>query len=195
MPSRKQVIRLAELLASAPTVSYREHEVFVRIRAALESAGVPYASDRYGNLIAQTGPRRPRGRPVAFTAHADHPGLVITSCRGRTAEARWLGGVQKKYFRGASVRVETAAGPVRARITSARTAPNGRIAWLRLSSRAPGAAGFDRWLGSRAVPSRRVLDPYEVGRRPARMRRRALSPARDGGRSPALPHLRGVHAR
>jgi aminopeptidase N len=137
VPSRRQVIRLAELLASAPTVSYREHEVFARIRAELDRAGVPYASDRWGNLLAQTCPSRPRGRPVAFTAHADHPGLIISSCRGRIADARWLGGVQKKYFRGTSVRIETADGPVRGKVISARPAANGRIAWLRLSLERP----------------------------------------------------------
>ncbi len=141
MPSRRQVIRLAELLASAPTVSYREHEVFARIRSELDRAGVPYASDRWGNLLAQWRTARPRGRPVAFTAHADHPGLIVTSCRGRTAEARWMGGVQKKYFRGSPVRIETAEGPVGGKVVSARPAPNGRIAWLRLSLDRPVPGG------------------------------------------------------
>jgi aminopeptidase N len=137
VPSRRQVIQLAELLASAPTVSYHEQEVFARIRARLDRAGVAYASDRWGNLIAHAGPRHPKGRPVAFTAHADHPGLIISSCNGRTAEARWLGGVQKRYFPGSAVRIETAEKWVRGRVLSARSGPNGRIAWARLRLEEP----------------------------------------------------------
>jgi endoglucanase len=123
---------LAALLASAPTVSYREHEVFLRIRRELERSGIPYATDRWGNLIARHRPARPKGRPVAFTAHADHPGLIITSCHGRLAEARWLGGVQERFFRGSAVRVETAEGSVNGHVIAARPGPSGRIAWVRL---------------------------------------------------------------
>lgn len=132
MPSRREALRLAELLASAPTVSYREHEVLARIRSELDRYGISYASDRWGNLLARYKGKRSRGRPVAFTAHADHPGLIVTSCRGMRAEARWMGGVQPRYFKGSKVRIETEDGPVRGRVTSFKIGPDKRVNAVRL---------------------------------------------------------------
>ena len=132
MSSRRDVLRLAELLASAPTVSYREHEVFARIRSELQRYGIPYATDRWGNLLARYRGKRVRGRSVAFTAHADHPGLIVTACNRRRAEARWLGGVQVHYFKGARVRIETEEGPVRGRVRRAILGANKRVAAVKL---------------------------------------------------------------
>ncbi|MBM3286747.1 MAG: M28 family peptidase [Candidatus Eisenbacteria bacterium] len=141
MPTRRDILRLAETLTSAPTVSYREHEVMARIRTELDRVGIPYASDRWGNLIARYRGPRPRGRPVAFTAHMDHPGLVVTASRGDLAVADWYGGVQPKYFAGARVRVETSEGPVRGRVLSCQLAPTGRVSSVRLRLARPVPVG------------------------------------------------------
>ena len=127
MPTRSEMVRLAERIASAPTAPYREHEVLGRIRAELDRIGLVYASDRWGNLLVRFRGSSPRGRPVAFTAHTDHPGLIITEATGKRAAARWIGGVQPRYFPGAAVRVETPDGPVRGRVRSFSLGPNGRV--------------------------------------------------------------------
>lgn len=147
MTTRTPIIRLARLLASAPTVTYREHEVLRRIRMEIDRIGLASASDRWGNLYAVYRGARARGRPVAITAHTDHPGLVVSASSGRRAEARWLGGVQARYFRGGRVRVETPEGPVRGRIEGVEQNEAGRVVRvaLRLDREVPAGSvgGWD----------------------------------------------------
>ncbi len=157
MTSRREILRLAELLASAPTVSYREQEVLLRVRSELDRAGISHATDRWGNLIARYRAPSAKGRPVAFTAHADHPGFLITSCKGRTATARWMGGVQAKYFRGARVRLETVEGTVRGRVRSVRLGANGRVASVGLSLQRPVPVGA---IGNWDLPPFRLAGPW-----------------------------------
>ncbi|MBD3301205.1 MAG: hypothetical protein GF346_02005, partial [Candidatus Eisenbacteria bacterium] len=132
VPTRREIFRLAERIASAPTASYREHEVLSRIRSECDRIGLSYASDRWGNLLVRYRGPSPRGRPVAFTAHTDHPGLIVTAVKGKRADARWIGGVQKRYFANAPVRVETPDGPVRGRVRSVSLGPNKRVNRVRL---------------------------------------------------------------
>jgi putative aminopeptidase FrvX len=144
MPTRREVLRVAGVLASAPTVSYREHEALSRIRRELDRIGIDYASDPYGNLLARHRGPHARGRAVAVCAHTDHPGLIVETVAGRRAQARWIGGVQERYFPRARVRVETPDGPVRGHVVAYEKGPTGRVARVALMlERAvdPGAIG------------------------------------------------------
>ncbi len=139
---RSPIIRLARLLAEAPTTSYREHEVLHRIRGELDRIGMPHGSDRWGNLFAVYRARGSRGRPVAVTAHTDHPGLIVSSSSGRRAAARWLGGVQARYFkRGTSVRIEDPDGPIRGHVTGKELNDAGRVVRVRLQLEREATAG------------------------------------------------------
>jgi putative aminopeptidase FrvX len=144
LATRREILRIAGVLASAPTVSYREHEPLARIRRELDHAGIDYATDRYGNLLARYRGSRARGRSVAFCAHTDHPGFIVEASAGRRAHARWIGGVQERYFPRARVRVETRTGPVRGRVVAYEKSPNGRVARIAITfdrGVSPGAIG------------------------------------------------------
>lgn len=146
LPTRREVLRLAERIASVPTVSYHEHAVLARIREECDRIGVAHASDRSGNLIARYRGPRARGRPVALSSHTDHPGLVILKSEGRRATARWIGGVLPRYFPRARVRVETAQGPVRGVVEAMEIGENGRVVHvgLRLARDVP-AGSIGGW--------------------------------------------------
>lgn len=135
MDSRREILHLARLLAATPTVSYREHLVMAHLRRELDRSEIPHACDRWGNLIARYRGRRPRGRTVAFVAHTDHPGLIVTASDGRRAIGRWLGGVEPRYFAGAKARVETPHGPVRGRVRKIDLGPTGRVVGVELDLR------------------------------------------------------------
>jgi len=82
-------LRILSALLREPTAPYFEHRVRGALRRVLESAGVPCSIDASGNLLARY--RRGRAKPVAFTAHMDHPGFEVVWARGRRARARWNG--------------------------------------------------------------------------------------------------------
>ncbi|HVE12015.1 MAG TPA: M20/M25/M40 family metallo-hydrolase [Elusimicrobiota bacterium] len=91
---------LRELL-SQPTAPFHEHRVRAALIRVLERAGVSTRVDASGNLLARY--RRGRAKPVAFTAHMDHPGLELLSVSGTEAEARWNGQVPTFDLRDARV--------------------------------------------------------------------------------------------
>lgn len=76
-----------------------------------ELAGIArITTDRYGNMIAEVG-RKPANPTIAFCAHMDHPGFVIKHVRGTTIDSRFLGWVQRPYFkRGVAVELFDAQG-------------------------------------------------------------------------------------
>lgn len=133
MLTRREILRIARTLTSVPTVSYREHAVHAGIRLELDRAGIDYATDRYGNLLARYRKGRARGRATAFCAHMDHPGFIVEACAGLRAHARWIGGVQERYFAGARVAVHTNDGPVRGSVIGFERAATGRVARIALS--------------------------------------------------------------
>lgn len=58
--------------------------------------------DRAGNLLITIRGRKRRD-PVIAVAHMDHPGWVVEAVDGRTARARFMGGVLPAYFDAARV--------------------------------------------------------------------------------------------
>lgn len=52
--------------------------------------GVPCRRDRYGNVLYEYKVRG-AGRPIAFTAHMDHPGLEVVAAGEKDALALWHG--------------------------------------------------------------------------------------------------------
>jgi endoglucanase len=91
-------LRALEGILREPTAPYFERRVRGAIRKALEGAGIPCRRDASGNLVARY--RRGKGRPVAFTAHMDHPGFEVLEVYGRKAKARWNGQVPVFDLRG-----------------------------------------------------------------------------------------------
>ena len=82
-------LRIAERILRQPTAPFHEHCVRRALIAELERLGLPWRLDRYGNLLARY--KRGSGRPMAMTAHMDHPGFEVLSVHGARAEARWNG--------------------------------------------------------------------------------------------------------
>jgi aminopeptidase N len=153
LATRREILRIAGTLAAMPTVSYREHEVHARIRLELDRAGIDYAMDRYGNLLARYRRGRAPGRATAFCAHMDHPGFIIEACVGRRAHARWIGGVLERYFMRSRVSVHTPAGPVRGSVIGLEKGPTGRVTRIALSlERSVAAGAIGTW----------DLDPFVV---------------------------------
>lgn len=108
---------LTELLA-LPTAPFREQLVIGYVRQFCRRRNLPIRADRFGNLLVRyRTPGRRRARPLAFSAHMDHPGfeLIRPIGPGRVL-ARWRGGVGLEYFRAARVRFWNGQTWVRGRI-------------------------------------------------------------------------------
>jgi putative aminopeptidase FrvX len=97
--SRSELLRLLQRLLSLPTAPFHERFVGAFICDELKSAGLDFTVDEYGNIIAGYGDEP----ALACIAHMDHPGFEIAEASDETAEARWFGGVDAKYFIGARV--------------------------------------------------------------------------------------------
>ena len=94
-------------VGALPTAPFVEHAVNAYVRRFVDSRGrLKLAADRWGNLLVSyaNGPR-PRGGPLWFAAHTDHPGFIAQRMTGRNKLlAQWLGGVALPFFRQADVR-------------------------------------------------------------------------------------------
>lgn len=100
-PDARRALAVLESVLTQPTAPFHERLVRGALVRALEAAGVPWAVDAAGNLVARY--KRGRASPVAFTAHMDHPGFEVLSVKGTAAEARWNG--QVPTFRLAGLRL------------------------------------------------------------------------------------------
>jgi endoglucanase len=96
-PTERQLL---ETLLAIPTAPLREHRVRAALEHAAAAAGLESRCDRWGNLYVAY--RRGTARPLALTAHMDHPGFEITE-GGARARATFLGGVGAAYMSGAPV--------------------------------------------------------------------------------------------
>jgi endoglucanase len=92
--------KLLETILRLPTAPFREHYIQAAIENAARKLELGVRRDRYGNLYV--GYHHGKARPVAFTAHMDHPGFEIVEA-GRTARAAFLGGVGAEHMPGAAV--------------------------------------------------------------------------------------------
>lgn len=130
----RQILRS---ILNCPTAPFRQQHVSAYIRQFCADRKIPVTADAMGNLIAVYG----RGRPdtcLAFCAHMDHPGFIITAdASGKTARAVFYGGVEDRYFKNTRVRIFTESGPVHARILSVKPDKPLRRKHVRLSINAP----------------------------------------------------------
>ncbi len=114
----KTTLKLFTDLLSLPTAPYRENAVANFVRAYAEKRDLPVKADKYGNLIVRyTHGKNPK--PVALTAHMDHPGFEVLVINGRSLYARWLGGCDPKHFPGSKVTLITNGKQISGRVTSA----------------------------------------------------------------------------
>ncbi len=105
---------LQELLA-LPTAPFLEGEVLSYLESFCRRLpGVVLSRDHCGNLLARYRKGSPATRPVAFTAHMDHPGFAALEMRaGRKLRAAFRGWVEPEYFPDAPVRFWTGQNWVR----------------------------------------------------------------------------------
>ncbi len=109
---------LRDMLA-LPTAAFVEHAVLDYIRdRCRQLPGVTCKADRYGNLLAHYRSRPPKNRrPLAFSAHTDHPGFVaLEMVDRRTVRAAFRGGVYADYFDNQRVRFHSDGKWIRARV-------------------------------------------------------------------------------
>lgn len=111
--SKVRALRILERILTPPTAPYHEHRTRAAITAVLDGAGVSWALDRAGNVLARY--RRGKARPVSFLAHMDHPGCEILAVEHGSAEARWDGQVPTFDLRDVRLAVWSPDGRFRGR--------------------------------------------------------------------------------
>ncbi len=148
-------------LLACPTAPFREQHVRRFIEQFCMDRGISVQSDEMGNLIAVYGRGLTDSR-LAFCAHMDHPGFIITAdARGKTARAVFYGGVDEVYFKESRVRIFTDAGSVRAQVLSVRTDQALRRKYVRLRIDGPVRRGD---IGMWDLPSCRIQNGRIVSR-------------------------------
>ncbi len=87
-------------LGSQPAIAFYESGVAGEVRAALAAAGVDYADDQFGNIVAHLpgGQPSPDTPPIVFVAHMDHPGFEAVAHDGDYLVATAAGGVPPGAF-------------------------------------------------------------------------------------------------
>lgn len=90
-------------LAACPAAPFHEERVARRIAAYCREFQLPCQADPYGNLVvwhrgasARSEPGGQPRRPIAFSAHMDHPGIDVISVS--PLRGRLLGGTPRRYF-------------------------------------------------------------------------------------------------
>jgi putative aminopeptidase FrvX len=94
----EELYQAAMAVAACPTAPC--HENHVRACLVERLRNLPHVMtrvDEFGNLHASYEYRAAGREPFRVVAHMDHPGFVIDR-KGVTAEARFAGGVEEKYF-------------------------------------------------------------------------------------------------
>ncbi len=106
----KAYIQTLKEVTNLPTAPFVEDCVADHIRRFVAARpALRLKADKYGNLLVRYTPRaksktRPKGRPILFTAHMDHPGFIAGKMLGeKRLEAEWAGGVQARYFKNQNV--------------------------------------------------------------------------------------------
>ena len=128
-------------LASQPAASFHEEWVSACIQEMLRQIGVPFRLDSFGNIIAHYRKGTP-ARSIALVAHMDHPAFEITAKRGKSYQARVLGGYLLPYFSpGTPLRLFTTEGEVTATVVRARVVPGYDRPVLTVSADGPAKAG------------------------------------------------------
>jgi putative aminopeptidase FrvX len=139
----KQTLKLFTDLLSLPTAPYHEDAVSSFIQAFAKKRNLSLKADKYGNLIVRyTHGKNPK--PVALTAHMDHPGFEVLEANGRNLMARWLGGCDPNHFPGSRVTIVVGEEQISGRVTSALN--DGKIFEIRAQKTVANAEGvFGYW--------------------------------------------------
>lgn len=146
MSARSDLLVLLQRLLSLPTAPF--HESFVRsfLCDELKQAGIEFALDGFGNLIAGSGDGEDA---VACVAHMDHPGFEVVGVRGDRVEAEWFGGVATDYFvKARMVIYDRLSGAVRACGVAEKIwqNPQGRVEKIALRIKGSATEGdFGSW--------------------------------------------------
>ena len=104
-------------ILSLPTAPYHEDAVAGYIVRFAQKRGLPVTEDKYGNLVVRYR-NGSRPKPVAITAHMDHPGFEVFEADGCELTAQWLGGCDPKHFPGSKVMVVSDGERIPGRVTS-----------------------------------------------------------------------------
>ncbi len=110
-PARREptpIEHIARQLLPIPTAPYLEQDVLAYVRRFAQERGLAFDVDRFGNGYVRHVGRRRRGagsRPLVLSAHADHPGFVVTAVRNRQLELEFRGGLSASYGRGEHLRL------------------------------------------------------------------------------------------
>ncbi|MFI5304054.1 MAG: hypothetical protein ACHQYP_04590 [Nitrospiria bacterium] len=117
---RNKIMKLSKELLSCPTAPFHERKVLHFISNVLSSEKIPYFTDSGGNLIVRLKSGR-TSYPIAFVAHADHPGFHVIRKAGKKIIGQFLGGVDLKMMLNVDVHFFTRAGrTVKGKITGTR---------------------------------------------------------------------------
>ena len=153
MASQADLLSLLERLLSLPTAPFHEGFVSSFLCGELKKAGLDFAPDSYGNIVAGGGDRK---NSMAYVAHMDHPGFEIARVKANRVEAHWFGGVDARYFIGAGVVIyDQSSGAILARgvVEEISKSPQGRVEKMTLRIKCSAARGdFGTW---NLVPFRR----------------------------------------
>jgi len=132
-----RILTIIRALLACPTAPFREQRVRAHIERFCAERAISVKADAMGNLIAVYG-RGSSDSGLAFCAHMDHPGFIITEdASGKTARAVFYGGVEARYFKGSRVRVFTENGQVKGSVLSVKIDKPLRRKLVRFSIDAP----------------------------------------------------------
>ena len=144
----KQTQKLFTDLLALPTAPYKEDVVSAFIQAFAKKRGLTLKADKYGNLIVRyTHGKNPK--PVALTAHMDHPGFEVLEANGRDLKARWLGGCDPNHFPGSRVTLVVGDDQLSGKVTSALDA--GKVFEIRAQKALDCADGVYGYWGLKPV--------------------------------------------
>jgi putative aminopeptidase FrvX len=108
----REFTELAGRLMRQPAAPGYEEFVQSAVREICLEQGFRPTEDQFGNLLIrlQTDPRQ---RPIALSAHMDHPGFAVRKANRGKMVVRFLGGVPDAYFR-AGIHLRFIPGNLRA---------------------------------------------------------------------------------
>src|SRR6266567_1722055 len=96
----KEFCELAGRLMRRPAVPRHESAVREEVEAICAEHELPFARDRFGNVLVRLQSASRGRRPLVLAAHLDHPGFEVVRPLGTGRWlARFLGGVPPNYFR------------------------------------------------------------------------------------------------
>ncbi len=139
----RQLKKIVQDVLSLPTAPFHEGAVAAYIRTFAQKRNLSLKADRYGNLVVRYR-KGNRSKPIALSAHMDHPGFEVLTADGREITARWLGACDPKHFPGGRVTLLSNGREITGKVTSAL---NGERAFsIRARSALPQVEGaFGYW--------------------------------------------------